>query len=131
MLLRVDWSLKSVLKHFSIKIFIVSVFCDILRKTLMFCFHYRTINLWKSVRPVFKVKQSLKHFELLVRNKSIQDVYQHSWSNRALFSGPLAYTDCKMLSYLFHQVQNWNCLLTGCFHIPYYTYSIKIIWTTY
>ena len=32
-----------------------------------------TISFWKSDRPVSKVKQSSKHFELLVKNKSIQE----------------------------------------------------------
>ena len=72
----------------------------------MFYLHYSENKLWKSDRPVFKVKQSSKHFELLVRNRSIQDGLLTFLSKWALYSEILVYTDCKMLSYLFHQVQH-------------------------
>ena len=71
-------------------------------KRSCFIFIIVTISLWKSDRSVSKVKQSSKHLELLVRNKSIQDGLLTFLKQLALCSEILAYTDCKIFSYLLY-----------------------------
>ena len=98
---------KSILKHFSLKLLKSLCFTIFGGKCSCFVFITVTVSLWKSDRPVSKVKQSSKHFELLLRNKSIQD-------------GLLTFL--KQVDSLFHQVQHWNCPLAVYFHMFYCTY---------